>query len=78
MRRVVPSELIRRINIHGRRCDWEELSKAANSKLSGVQKNRSVLNLILVRAPRLLGMSFLPAFLESGTATGLDLRIDVD
>jgi hypothetical protein len=27
IRRVVPSELIRRINTLGRRCDWEEFSK---------------------------------------------------
>src|ERR1700756_589965 len=33
MRRVVPSELIRRINTLGRRCDWEEFSKVGQFEI---------------------------------------------
>jgi hypothetical protein len=62
----------------GRLCDWEKLSRVGNSRSYGVQKNRFDLNLILVPALPPLGMSFLLAFLETGTGTGPNLRIKVE
>src|SRR5271169_901628 len=69
---------MQRINIPGRRCDSERLSKVDNSRSSGVQKDRFAPNRTLVPAPRPRGMRFLRVSIKSGTGTGPNRRTKVE
>jgi ABC-type branched-subunit amino acid transport system substrate-binding protein len=71
-------ESILRINILGRQCGWEKLSKVDNSRSSGVQKNPFDRNLILDHAQQRLGTNFSLGFSVSGMGTGLSLRTEVE
>ena len=63
-------------DLHGKRCVWDKLLKAGNSKSSGAQKSRSDPNLIRVPDRELLGVNFFLGSTNGGVAIGPNPRIE--